>query len=70
VAPAVFCLEDTDKVKKFLTMIRESAEKVIDQYEQIQEQLQDPEVVADLERYKQLAQEEKRLAPIVAVARR
>ncbi len=51
-------------------MIRESAEKVIGQYEHIQEQLQDPEVVADLERYKQLAQEEKRLAPIVAVARR
>ncbi len=68
--PAVFCLRNKRKGKKFLTMIRESAEKVIGQYEHIQEQLQDPEVVADLERYKQLAQEEKRLAPIAAVARR
>ncbi len=51
-------------------MLRESAEKILQEYQHLQQQLQDPAVVADLEQYKQIAQEEKRLAPIAQAARR
>lgn len=50
--------------------MREKLESVLEKYNQVAEQLNDPEVVNDLKKYKELTREQKQLTPIAEAARK